>query len=102
MSKFVPDSWKPKIEDINWAIEKFDISAQESTRQLEEFRDHEFRRNYTDWNKCFRNWFRTADKYNLLRRERKPWKPEVITEEIRRKDQEQFDAQIARFNSHAK
>ena len=99
MSKTVPDKWKPRANDIAWAIEKFGITRQEVDRQLEEFIDHEFRRNYTDWNRCFRNWFRSADKYDLLKRERKPWEPEVVTDEMRAEDQKKFDAQIERFKN---
>ncbi len=88
--RFVPDNWKPRPEDINWAMEKYKISCQEADRQLEEFRDHEFRRDYTDWNRCFRNWFRSADKYDLLFRERQPWKPEVVTEKMKKEDQQKW------------
>ena len=98
MSKVVPDKWKPRDKDITWAIEKFGITQNEAKRQLEEFCDHEFRRNYTDWNRAFRNWFRSADKYDLLKRERKPWKPEVVTDEMRAEDQRKFDDQIKRFS----
>jgi len=68
--KFVPDTWKPREADIEWAKKTFKITGEEVARQLEEFRDHEFRRDYTDFNRCFRNWFRTADKFELLKRER--------------------------------
>ena len=71
MSKFVPDKFKPRPEDIEWAMEKFNISKAEVNKQLEEFIDHEFKLSYTDWNRCFRNWFRTAEKHSLLTRERK-------------------------------
>jgi len=94
--KFVPDGFKPLDKDIVWAMTKFRISRQEADRQLEAFRDHEFRRNYTDWNRCFRNWFRSADKYGLLDRSdiRRTFTTELSNEEWmeqRMKDQKDFE-----------
>ena len=85
MTKFVPDNFKPRESDIEWAMKKFNISRDEVDNQLEEFIDHEFKRSYTDWNRCFRNWFRTAEKYSLLKREFKHRRPEELsTEELER------------------
>lgn len=86
MAKFLPDSFKPRETDIDWAIKKFNIDKAEVENQLEQLRDHEFRRNYTEWNRVFRNWFRTADKHQLLKREHKRRQVEVLTDEQRAED----------------
>jgi len=97
MPKFVPDNFKPRQSDIEWAMKKFNISRNEADNQLEEFIDYEFKRSYTDWNRCFRNWFRTADKYNLLKREHKYRTVETITDEQKKCDILRFEEQIKRF-----
>ena len=102
MSRVVPDKWKPRANDIAWAIDKFGITRSEVDRQTEEFIDHEFRRNYTDWNRAYRNWFRSADKYDLLKRERKPWKPEVVTDDMRAEDIRKFDERITELKGCSK
>ena len=102
MSKFVPDNFKPKSSDVEWAIQKFDIDETEVNRQFEQMADHEFRRSYTDWNRVFRNWIRKSSELETLYRERKPWKPEVVTDDMRKEDQRSFDAQIERFKNCSK
>ncbi len=99
VTRFVPDSFIPKDKDIAWAMENFGITRQEANRQLEEFRDHEFRRDYTDWNKCFRNWFRSADKYDLLKREHKPRLVEEVSEEQLQRDRAASWADIERLRT---
>ena len=86
MVHFVPESFTPKSSDIDWAIKEFDISRKEVLRQLDLMRDHEFRRSYTDFNRVFRNWLRTADKHGLFERDRKPRRPEEVTDEQRGRD----------------
>ena len=97
MTKFVPDNFKPRESDIKWAMDKFKITRDEVDNQLEEFIDHEFKRSYTDWNRCFRNWFRTADKYSLLTRERVYRQPEVIHPKQKEADIIAFHAQVAKL-----
>lgn len=94
--KFVPDTWKPREADIEWAKKTFKITGEEVARQLEEFRDHEFRRDYTDFNRCFRNWFRTADKFELLKRERVYVAP-VYSEAERQIDAKKAEENLARL-----
>ena len=86
MSKFVPNNFKPRDSDIEWAMKKFNISRDEVDKQLEEFIDHEFKRSYTDFNRCFRNWFRTADKYSLLTRDHKYSTIEPLSDEQKTAD----------------
>ena len=97
MPKFIPDSFKPREKDIQWAMEKYRITREEVDRQIEELRDHEFRRSYTDWNRVFRNWFRTAEKYELLKRERTYRKPEEVSDEQRYQDQLKFEEDMKRL-----
>ena len=98
MSRFVPNKFKPRQIDVEWAIEKFDIDEAEVNRQFEQMADHEFRRSYTDWNRVFRNWIRKSSELETLWRERKPWAPEVVTDDMKAEDQRKFDEQIKRFS----
>ena len=86
MSRFCPNNFKPNPKNISWAVEKFKIDVKEVEGQVELMIDHEFKRSYTDWQKVFRNWMRTADKHNLLKRERVPRTVEVLSEEQRVED----------------
>ena len=86
MTRFVPNNFKPLEKDILWAMNEFNISREEVDRQLELMIDHEFRRSYTDWNRVYRNWFRSAERFEQLRRERKAYKAEEYTEEDRKAD----------------
>ena len=97
MSKFVPDNFKPRESDITWAMDKFKITRDEVDNQLGEFIDHEFKRSYTDWNRCFRNWFRTADKYSLLTRERVYRQPEIVHPKQKEADILKFHEQIKKI-----
>ena len=85
-TRFVPNNFKPRQKDIDWAMSEFNISRKEVDRQLELMIDHEFRRSYTDWNRVYRNWFRSAERFEQLRRERKAYKAEEYTEEDRKAD----------------
>ena len=61
MTKFCPEKFEPRPKDVEWAKFAFKITDDEAKRQLELLRDREFRRNYTDWNRVYRNWMRKAD-----------------------------------------
>ena len=97
-SRFVPDKWEPRDADIQWAVDKYRITKEEVERQLEEFRDHEFKRSYTDWNRCFRNWFRTAEKHSLLKREH-VYRNTIseLSDDERQRDIEKFHEQMKTF-----
>ena len=97
VSKFAPNDFRPSIPNLNWAMKEFNITADEARRQGELMVDHEFLRSYTDWQRVWRNWMRKAEEIQSLRRERKAWKPEVITDEMNREAQRSFDAQVERF-----
>ena len=96
MPKFCPDTFKPKESDIQWAIDEFQIDRKEVMRQLGILRDREFRRDYSDWNRVFRNWFRQAEKFEDFRRTSHR-QPEVYTEEQRKIDREKAVAQMAAY-----
>ena len=67
--RFFPQNFKPTDVNIKWAMDKFNISREEADNQLDEMIDHEFKRSYADWQRVYRNWFRTAEKHNLLKRD---------------------------------
>lgn len=96
MSKFVPESWKPKDKDIAWAIEQFKVEKKEVLRQTDLMRDHEFRRSYTDWNRVFRNWMRKCDEIGTFRREVRR-KPDEYTEDMRQEDVEKWRENMERL-----
>ena len=97
MSKLPPNDFRPSIPNLNWAMKEFNITADEARRQGELMVDHEFLRSYTDWQRVWRNWMRKAEKIQSLRRERKAWKPEVVTNEMRIEDLKKFEEQIKQF-----
>jgi hypothetical protein len=86
MPKFAPESFEPTEKNVKWAIEKFRITKEEVANQTEQFIDYEFKRSYTDWQRCWRNWIRKADQLGLLHREHVPRRPEVVSEEQRQRD----------------
>ena len=92
LTRFVPNNFKPRQSDIDWAIKEFDISREEVFRHLDGdrdvkgLRDHEFPRPYTDWNRVFKNWLKKAYQLGHMRRERKAYKAEEYTEEDRKAD----------------
>jgi hypothetical protein len=97
MPKFVPDNFTPRHEDIEWAKEEFRIDGKEVLRQFELMKDYEFKRNYTDWNRVFRNWIRKADELQLLRRERQYRKVQELTPEERAIDKEKAEENLERL-----
>lgn len=97
MPKFVPDNFQPKDKDIEWAMHEFNIARTEVDRQVELLRDHEFRRNYTDWNRVFRNWMRKADEIQTLKREQRLRRPEELTDEQRAADIRKWEDDMRRL-----
>ena len=81
MPKFAPEKFRPSEKNILWAMETFNISRKEVENQVGQLLDYEFKRNYTEWQRVFRNWMRTADKHSLLTKERVYYKPDVLTPE---------------------
>ena len=67
-------------------MDKFRIDRDEVDNQVDQMRDHEFKRGYTDWNRVLRNWFRTADKHHLLTRKITYRGPELVTDNDRDQD----------------
>ena len=94
-----PDDFEITPERLKWAMETFNISQSEVERQTEMWHEHEYQRAYFDWSRAWKRWFRCADKFGTLKRERKYTKPEQITPEMRADDQRKFDEQIKRFQS---
>lgn len=93
---FVPQHWEARQGDIEWAIKEFSITVSEVYRQIELFRDHEYRRAYSDWNRCFRNWMRKAEDIGTLRREYKMRLVEDTPEDVEERDRK-WREQMERF-----
>jgi hypothetical protein len=81
--RFVPTAFILTDELRTWAREKYRVTDEEICRQFEMMRDHEFRRDYTCWQRVFRNWMRKADELSLLKRDRKLRTPTELTEDER-------------------
>ena len=79
MPKFCPDNFKPTEKNILWAMEKFNISRDEVENQVEYLLDHQFRRDYTEWQRVFRNWMRKANEINTLTREHVYRQPDELS-----------------------
>ena len=99
MTKFCPDNFKPRPNDVEWAKTEFKVSEKEVKRQLELLRDHEFRRNYTDWNRVFRNWMRKAEDMQAFKRERKHKTIEILSEEEKTTDAQKAWAQMKKYGA---
>ena len=95
--RFVPEKWSVREKDVEWAMKEFNITKKEVERQIGEMRDYEFRRHYTDFNRVFRNWIKTADRLNKLHRERSYRKPAQITAEERAQDSAKSWAELNRY-----
>ena len=66
MGWFVPNDFKPTFDNIEWAMKKFSITRNECEAQAERMIDHEFVKEYSDWQRVFRNWLRKADDFGIL------------------------------------
>jgi len=97
MSKFFPNNFKPTDVNVQWAIDKFRLSKAEVEDQLEQMMDHEFKRSYTNWSMVYRNWFRTADRHNLLKREYVYRTPDVQSQEEKEVSDEKAKANLDRL-----
>jgi len=96
--KFVPDDFTPRDSDVDWAMTTFNVTRYEVMRQVGCMMDHEFRRDYSCWNRVFRNWMRKADEIQTLRREHKPRKVVELTEEERQIDAEKAEENLRRLS----
>ena len=97
MSKFAPDNFKPSEKNILWAMDKYKISRDEVQNQVEQLLDHEFKRSYTEWQRVFRNWIRTADKHGLLTKEHVYKTVETVSPEQKAEDDRKANENLARL-----
>jgi hypothetical protein len=58
-SRSAPPHWQPKEKHRIYADDNHVVNFEE---QVERFKYYEFKRSYTDWDKCFFNWLRNAEK----------------------------------------
>jgi len=96
---FVPDSFRLSDGLKSWATAKYRIDDAEAERQFELMRDHEFRRQYSDWSRVYRNWIRKADELGTLKRERKLRKPAELTAEQKQEDLAKWEADMLRLGA---
>lgn len=69
-TRFVPQDWLVSIELQQWAATEcphVDLRAETA-----QFRDHEFRRPYTQWDRVWRNWMRKAEQSARQKQTRAP------------------------------
>jgi len=99
MSRFVPDNFSPRQVDIDWAIQEYNITAEEVRRQFGLMYDHEFKRSYSDFNRVFRNWIRKADEIGSLKRERQYRTVEPLLPEQREYDKLKAITQMDKYRS---
>jgi hypothetical protein len=88
MGHFAPDDFTVSLPNQEWAMKEFKIDRHEVFRQTELMIDHEFKRNYTDWQRVFRNWMRKAEEIGTLKREFKHRNPHIVSDEQKKKDAE--------------
>lgn len=92
-----PDDFEVTPERLEWAMQTFQITEEEVKRQTDEWHDFEYRRAYSDWNRAWKRWFRQAEKFGTLRREHKPRRPEVVSEEQRTQDVRKWQEDMERL-----
>lgn len=85
-SFFAPDDFDLTQERKKWAMETFNITEEEVMRQTDEWHDYEYKRAYSDWNRAWKRWFRQADKFGTLKRERQLRAVKELTQEQRQAD----------------
>src|SRR6056300_1284681 len=96
--RFIPNNFKLRDQDREWAKKTFKITDEEVDRQLELLTDHEFRRSYTDWNRVFRNWIRKSDELQQLKRDRVYNSTvQVLTDEERAAYQRKWEEDMKRL-----
>jgi len=83
---FAPDDFDVTPDRLKWAMQTFSITEKEVKRQTEEWHDHEYKRAYSDWNRAWKRWFRQADKFGTLHRDRKLRVVEEVSDEQRQAD----------------
>lgn len=80
-SYIAPDDFEVTPDRLKWAMETFNISENEVSRQTELWHEFEYKRAYGDWGRAWKRWFRQADKYQLLERERTYTTIDEVSEE---------------------
>jgi hypothetical protein len=94
---FVPDSFTVTDGLRAWAKAKYHIDDAEIDRQFELMQDHEFRRQYSDWSRVFRNWIRKADELGTLKRKRTQRRPEELSAEQKQRDLLKWEVDMKRL-----
>ena len=96
--RFLPEKFKVRPKDREWAKREFKITDEEVNRQLELLSDYEFKRSYTDWNRVFRNWIRKSDELQQLRRPRTYSTTAVeLSDDERASDQQKWEEDMKRL-----
>ena len=96
MGWFVPDSFELNEKSIDFAM-KHGLSKEMVSDQFEAMQDCEFKQNYRDWDRVFRNWIRRGIKWGDITPPRKPRSVEVITDEQYKSDADKAVAQMAEY-----
>lgn len=96
-SHFAPDDFEITEDRLKWAMETFGITKKEVERQTDEWHDYEYKRAYSDWNRAWKRWFRQADKFGTLHRERVVRKPQEVSDEERQADLLKWERDMERL-----
>jgi uncharacterized protein YdaU (DUF1376 family) len=75
-SRFVPEEFQITAALMEWARkERPDLNLDV---EVEKFRDYEFARAYTDWERVFKNWIRNAKGQSFQKAAQKSFKPDLV------------------------
>ena len=96
-SRFAPADFEVTPERLEWAMRTLGIDEAEVMRQTELWQEHEYKRAYTDFGRCWKRWLRNAEKYGTLRRERKLRLVQEITPDQRQADLVKWAADMQRL-----
>lgn len=62
--RFVPDEWAPSDAAWQFAVDRLGLDR--SAKEIELFREHEFHKPKTDWDRAWRNWARRVGDYQAV------------------------------------
>ena len=96
MGWFVPDSFTLSEKSIDFAM-KYGLSKEMIADQLEAMQDCEFKQNYRDWDRVFRNWIRRGIKWGNITPPSKPRTVETVTDEQYKSDADKAVAQMDKY-----
>ena len=96
MGWFCPEDFTLSDKSVDFA-KKHGLNDQTIEDQFEAMQDQEFNRNYSDWDRVFRNWIRRGIKWGHIV---SPWEPRVVEEVTDDQRQADNDKAVAQMDAY--